>query len=824
MPTESSLSLPPRRTTARPPVSPRRGNNASCRAPSQQIAGAAAAAGLTLNLFPATYSSDSVAVWVGRWTTPEDAAALADRVPGLVTWRDPDDAARMYAWHPREVVDLTAQRFAPVTVRLDESPRLFQRLTEDAVAARLASLGFTAKGGGWVNFRKPGLVASVPALAEACDSSVGIYPKIVPEAFITRDAAQRVTVALVVDVLYTTRLDITAAEWQAAGLGSELRDVYVTLLAGTPEAARHPDLVGRVVGCVDTVCGDRVLLTDLRDRTLPEVALTSVAPEATRANLMRYLLARYEKAFAAGERELTRLLRDLVRPKTRFDYARAFIFQRLQPGQGALAGGLPVLPGVTIRFGEPTPASDEAFPVRRLGEPEYSFDRAGNRFAYRIDKGLQQHGPYDSRQMSDRPLRLLVVAPVENKGDVTLGLQKLLAGVKTQKNVFTGLRTMYRLNKLQVTQVYADKAAGGPAARYATAIRRALEEAPPAPAGEPAFHLVLTVITEEHKRLPDSENPYFQTKALVLTMPRLNVPTQAVTVEKLRADDGNLQYILNTMAVAIYAKLGGTSHVLKLPADSEDAPTELVFGVGHAVRRVGRFGEAEETVGFATVFRANGEYLYNDSTPYCDAGAYERELEKTILRVVDQVVRYEQLADDARLRLIFHVPRRPGRREEQAILNAVGKLPRFRIEFALVHVNDDHHLQLFDTRATQPRTYQGQPKPEAALLPARGLSVAIGPRERLVTFIGVDQYRGHGSPTPLRLTLHRRSTFTDLDYLTRQLYLLSFMSAGSLTPGVAPVTITYARRLAFLTGRLRGVQQWAVDLIHQKLGRRLWMV
>ncbi len=108
-------------------------------------------------------------------------------------------------------------------------------------------------------------------------------------------------------------------------------------------------------------------------------------------------------------------------------------------------------------------------------------------------------------------------------------------------------------------------------------------------------------------------------------------------------------------------------------------------------------------------------------------------------------------------------------------------------------------------------------------LPSRGLAVTLGPRERPVTFIGVQQYRGTGSPAPW-ITLDKRSTFTDIEYLTQQLYWLSFMSVRSLNPGIAPATISYAEKVAHLTAHLRGVQQWTVDLIQQKLGRRLWFV
>jgi hypothetical protein len=729
----------------------------------------------------------------------------------------------MYIWDRATPLTPVPNDFQEVTVALDESPPLFQRLIKDAVAARLVALGFREKAGGWVNYARPSLLAKIPALAEAADESIGIYPKILTDVFFTRDASNQLLIGLVVDILYTTRMDVTAAEWVAAGLTNELRGTYVTLVAESGTSARHPGCVARSIGKIDGVRGDRCVLTDLRDPALAELPLTDVSPEPTRANLAVYLGARYKQAYAAGEHELTTKLRELVRPRSRHELARRLVFERLQPTDSPNQdGGIAILPGVTVRFADTVKVGPTTFPARRLDDAEYSFDRGGNKYARRVDEGLKRYGPYDAQLRRREPLRLLVVTPEENKGEVQLAVQKLLNGIKTQKNVFAGLKHMYRLENLQVTYAFTAVGPGSPMKRYADAVNRAILEAPSPPNGSPRFHMLLTVIHEAHRALPDSENPYFQTKALALIAE--HVPTQAVTIEKLRQPDSTLEYILNTMALACYAKLGGTSHVLKLPPGETDAPTELIFGIGRSVRRAGRFGEAEETIGFATVFRANGEYLYNDCTPYCDDANYERALEETIRRTVERVAGFEQLPVGAPLRLIFHVPRRPGKREERPILNAVGKLPKYKIEFALVHVNDDHHLQLFDLANRNPHTYRGQQKPEAILLPARGYTVAIGPRERLVTFIGADQYRGYGCPVPLKITLDKRSTFKDVEYLTQQLFLLSFMSARSLNPSIAPATIIYAERLAQLTGHLRGVQQWTVELVHQHLSRKLWFI
>ncbi|MGA2902591.1 MAG: Piwi domain-containing protein, partial [Candidatus Korobacteraceae bacterium] len=658
-----------------------------------------------------------------------------------------------------------------------------------------------------------------PALASA-DKRIGVYPKILVDILFTKTAMNELVMGLVVDVVYTTRLDVSAEEWVAAGLGGQLPGKYVTLLPDSPEANLHPACVNKVVGQIGGIRGNVCVLLDLREPSLAQLPLTSVAPEPTRTNLNTYLSARWSRAYGVHAKSLANKLRELVRPESRHRLASALVHDRLQAAD--VERRLPILPEVFVKFGAMQNIGGEHFPARRFVEPEFSFDSAGDKYALRVDTGLKKHGPYDYHQQRSRSFRVLVVAPSENKGEVSIAIEKLLNGVRTQQDVFAGLKAMYRLPCLEVVSSYCEWASGAPMKRYAEAVTSAISQASDRVGVRSKFDLVLVVISSVHRKLPNSENPYLQTKALALVLD--GTPTQAITIEKLRHKDYDLQYILNTISLACYAKLGGTSHVLRLPGIAPDGPTELVFGVGRALNRQGRFGRRYETIGFATVFRANGEYLYNDSTPYCDESAYERALEATVRRTVEKVAAFEQLSRGSALRLIFHVPRRPGQREATAILNAVGKLPEFAVEFALLHINDDHNVQLFDVGDLPQHSPINQKKNAGAQIPARGWSVYLGPRERLLTFIGPTQYRGQGTPAPLRITLDKRSTFLDIEYLSQQLFLMSFMNVGSLNPGAVPVTIAYAERLAHLTGNLRGVQQWTVDLIQTKLSRRLWFV
>lgn len=756
---------------------------------------------ILLNFFPATFSHETVSVWMGVWTDKESAAALRERHPGLETWRD---GKHLFAWHPTEPLPDKFDELSQVTVRFVENPRLFRRLADGAVRRKLAAAGFTKQGmRSFVNYGKGSLLAEIPSLANVT-TNLGIYPRVVVRTWLVEENDRTPLCGLVVDVLYKTKVDISLQEWLEAGAITDPVGEDVILLSTAPEALSHPRSAGRVVGALAGIRGATAVLRDSRIEGVTELALSSVALYPTRYTLERYLSARFAREFSSARDALHARLAALVQPAKRLERIRLLKEKRLQPaGEPPLA----ILPGVSVTFGDLAVAGSSRLPYQTLQPPEYNFDRAGDKRAKRVDDGLKRYGPFDSHGTTSKDLTLLVVAPAELQGQVERAVQYLTEGIPTS-SVFDGLRRMYRLPRLQVRSVYAAVDDNQPMAGYAAAVRRALV------ANSHDFAAALVVIRERYRTLPDSENPYYQTKAQLLTVAKL--PTQSVTIEKLRAPESSLQYVLNTLALALYAKMGGVSHVLRAGA-SNPAATELVFGVGRAFTTPNRSAPTrEETIGFATVFRANGEYLYNDCTPYCKGDDYEVALEETILRAVASVAAYEGVEDGAEIRLVFHVPRSPGSRERSPIINAVRKLPRYNVKFALLHVNADHQLNLF----------QVAPPGDSATptLPPRGISITTGQAERLVTFVGPKQYRKQGMPVPLLLTLDGESTFTDIDYLTQQLYLFSFMSAASLNPGIKPATIAYAERLATLTGHLRGVAQWTVDLITKELTHRLWFI
>src|SRR5207247_10667789 len=108
---------------------------------------------------------------------------------------------------------------------------------------------------------------------------------------------------------------------------------------------------------------------------------------------------------------------------------------------------------------------------------------------------------------------------------------------------------------------------GNPGAAY----RRAAEEflansAPPDAA--------IVVILDEHADLPDAESPYLQAKALLLMD---GVPVQEARLPTITQPPSSLQFILQSIAIALYAKMSGTPWTVDHDLTISD---ELIIGLG----------------------------------------------------------------------------------------------------------------------------------------------------------------------------------------------------------------------------------------------------
>ena len=143
----------------------------------------------------------------------------------------------------------------------------------------------------------------------------------------------------------------------------------------------------------------------------------------------------------------------------------------------------------------------------------------------------------------------------------------------------------------------------------------------------------------------------------------------------------------------------------------------------------------------------------------------------------------------------------------------------FKVEFAFLHVSEDHDWMLFDRNSTG---LNGKGK----YVPDRGYAVPLSRSEILLSVTGPRELKTpqQGAPHPLLLRLHRESTFQDLEYLAGQVFRFTALSWHSFLASNKPVTILYSDRIATLLGKLRRVKNWNPDALATSLRSSRWFL
>ena len=772
--------------------------------------------GLLLNYFGIKLNNSSISVLMGKYESEDQVAKIQNICADIETWIFEDN---IYAWtkttHLPKIKGMNTVSFT-----LQQNPILFKKVIIRTIEHRLFRNNFERDAGGYVNYSVEGGGYLKKSNIQIGNNEVGIYPKILTSVFFTETLNNDIIIGAVIDVVYRNKIDVSLKEWVESGVPARhIEGQYVKLMPTPDNLVKHPDLVGRSIGRVVSISEDNCLLDDPKVSSITSLPLSEVSPEPRGPNIDLYLSHIYSSAYKRNKNELANKLQALLSPSGRLRASNIVVRDRIH--DRIPNDVLRATPTLTFKIGSMASLGGTSFPFRRLRLPQFNMDAANNTIVSgRLDQAIKEHGPFDSFETRRKHMRILVLGLKENEGTIKASMHKLINGVNTNRSVFSGLKSMYRLHNIEVYYSLADKNAGtSPMERFSVAFDSAMsdETVHLLPSGA-KYSIVVPFILHDYRFMPTSENPYYQVKILGLL--HQGVPTQSITIEKMRAKDYALQYILNNIGLAVYAKLGGTPFVLQRPIEGEDQPIELIFGLGQAIDESSRYKRRRKVIGFASIFQGNGEYLHNEYTPFSDETSYEHRLEEMIERGVRQIARQYLLAEGSALRLIFHIPRTTGTRDVTPIINAINKLVEFEIKFALLHLNSDSNFKIYDDM------YKGSRSKNFSdsHIPQRGLCIRLGPRERLVTFIGPQQYKDKGLPTPLRITIDERSTYEDLDSLSEQIYQMSFMSMKSLMPGTEPVTLTYSRCMADLIKHFKETQNWIASLTHQKLGRIPWFI
>jgi hypothetical protein len=593
--------------------------------------------------------------------------------------------------------------------------------------------------------------------------------------------------------------------------GIDLQGVWLR----DPEAPPSERLLGTFMGLDQeavTIGGPEGIRTYSRDRCRPEASLTTFAhvfsrvlsPQAYDA----YLAAEWtvQAATASGKGYI-----DQVAELTNWF-----------GGQGPLA----ITPSLSCRFGNTLTAEvgPPGSAAHLLPSVQYCFASDGSALDEFPFRGLDRFGPFDSRTFDKKTPRLMVVMPDDCRADAEAFERRLLDGMakEGQKRFARGLVGIYGLSKVVPQRVAVRvprQGAHDVGQHYVAAIGEALDPSKPPDVG--------LIVVRDGDAFTDSDNAYLAAKAYLLSQ---GVPTQEIRLSTMRGNTAGLPYILENIAVALYAKLGGSPWTV---VPTMPVAEEIVIGMGVA-EDGSRFETRRRYAGITTVFRSDGTYVLAAASPRCHLDQFPAVLTDFVSQTLRRLSTIRGWQEGDLVRLVFHA-HQPLKRTDigELVARAVSQLGSgVQFETAFLTIRRDHPFKVADPdepgreKAVQLTGGGFGRRVVGSRVPARGTVVHLGDTRRLLCVSGsvLVKREGEPIPQPLLVELHSTSTYRDLDALTRQVFHATGLSWRSMLPVGEPVTIFYSHLIADLLARLDGVAHWSDALLDTKLRRSRWFL
>jgi Piwi domain len=455
--------------------------------------------------------------------------------------------------------------------------------------------------------------------------------------------------------------------------------------------------------------------------------------------------------------------------------------------------------------------------VVRLAPVEYCYDAAKAKRDLYAWRGLQKFGAYSQDTFSKRTPKILVVVPDRAAGQVSQFVKLFRDGIDSIGNssYSSGFsRTFGLVNPQFVTCTVplSQRTNETTADRYARALEEHL-------ARDADYQAALAVILDEEARIADQQNPYLRSKAVLLMN---GIPVQEARLSTLTKQPATLQYTMQNIAVAVYAKMGGVPWTVAHDLGVDD---ELVIGMGMAELSGSRFRDRQRHMGITTVFRGDGNYLLANVAKACTYAEYPEVLRNATAEVLRDVkVRNGWRAGDT-VRVVFHLSK-PLKHIEMAEIvgDAVSEVGREQtVQFAFLTVSHEHGFKMLDSDQPGVAVHNGR---KGKFVPDRGTTAQVGQVTRLLATNGVQQIKRLTTPlpAPLLVHLHQQSSYRDLAYLTEQVLKFTSLTWRSTQPAYTPVTIYYSELIAQLLGRLQNVPGWSPAVLNSKLRTSRWFL
>jgi hypothetical protein len=616
---------------------------------------------------------------------------------------------------------------------------------------------------------------------------------------------QEAFVGLVLDYHTFREVGRPCSEWIDAGL--DLRGLYVSERITWTDTRVQPR--GRLVGKVAKVTGRTLHLVDCREGR-ETVEAQDVHIEADYDGFMRVLSATYNANAKAIERRLFDLQSRIQQGPQKFN-------ELLRLEQRLVQHSVKLLPGIVAKVLPHLDEHQQGFPeVRKAPQALFVFDPTFNKPAYSEPlRGISEHGPYSQRNFTPSKPRICVVCQANRKGEVEQFLRKLLQGnVEPGRRSYfpNGLIKTYRLQDCDIKFYTAENDS-------AAAYRKAVVQATGSVINDAdRWHLAIVQVDGSSHLLHGEANPYLVAKAAFLAQ---QIPVQEFRTETMLTQGSSLDFILSNIALACYSKLGGTPWQLKV--DTALAH-ELVVGLGSASISDTRLGSRQRLVGVTTLFTNEGKYLIGNMSQAVPFEEYGSAVVEMLRGAIEQARVDMNWQKRDSVRLIVHSFKPMKDSEAEAVKIVAEQLTDYHVEFAFLHIAQDHNSFVVDSESTGETSYRGEVK--GAFVPLRGTYMNLNKRDALLSLTGGKQIKKatDGLPYPLLLHLHRSSTFNDLTYLTQQVYTFACHSWRTFDKAGMPVTILYSELIARLLGKLALIPQFSIDSIHGRLNKQRWFL
>ena len=453
-----------------------------------------------------------------------------------------------------------------------------------------------------------------------------------------------------------------------------------------------------------------------------------------------------------------------------------------------------------------------------LKTPTFIFDYAGTKtHNSNPDTGLTNYGPYDSINFDIKTPNVLCICNRANRGYFSNFLSSLKEGVPQSKYFQKGLLKKYDLLDIvfDIKEIQSYNIE-----EYLSVIKDYDENKP---------NLAIIEIPTEFRKLDDISNPYFRIKAKLLS---LEIPVQYVTSEKIKNHN---EYILNSIALQIYAKMGGTPWVLP---SHRSVDKEIIIGIGHSWLRKNQYKGAEQNrvAGITTFLSSDGQYLLGDKVKDVSFENYFAELLKSLKQSIQRLSSEQGWVEGDTIRLIFHIFKPIKNTEFDVISQLIKEITEYKIKFAFVTISKFHPNVLFDINQTGVTKY-GSTTVKGEFIPNRASNVFLDSETCIVQMFGANELKTakQGMSTPIQIKIRTPQgkynnnelndlLYYDLSYITQQIFSFTYLSWRSFLPGEQPATMLYSNLISKLLSKMRNVTGWDADNLNYGLKRKKWFL